>query len=96
MDPALPEKLSTADIRAGVGPVKAAAKHCGVTHGAARGEKVKVKLSVSGKTGRVTKATAQAPHTHTPLGNCVAQALAKARFKRFRKATLGVVYPVTM
>ena len=95
-DPSLPEKLSTSDIRAGIAPVKAEAKHCGTKHGAQRGEKVKVKLSISGKTGHVTRASAQGPHAGTPLGNCVAAALKKAKFKRFRKASLGAVYPVTM
>ena len=95
-DPSLPEKLSTTDIRAGVAPVKGAAKSCGSRHGAKKGEKVKVKLSISGKTGSVTKASAQSPHAGTPLGNCVASALKKAKFKKFRKASLGAVYPVTM
>ncbi len=95
-DPNLPEKLSSTDIKAGVAPLKAAAKSCGGKHGASRGTKVKVKLSIAGATGSVTSAAAQAPHNGTPLGNCVAAALKKAKFKKFKKATLGAVYPISM
>ncbi len=95
-DPSLPETLGTTEIKAGVGPVKDAAKACGSKHGAAPGESVKVKLSIAGATGAVTSAAAEPPHNGTPLGNCVAAALKKATFKKFRKATLGAVYPVKM
>jgi hypothetical protein len=95
-DPSLPEKLTTFDIREGMAPVKAAAKACGPQHGANPGEKVKVKLSISGATGAVTSATADAPHTITPLGICVAAAAKRAKFKRFQKASLGAVYPFAM
>jgi predicted Zn finger-like uncharacterized protein len=96
VDPSLPETLTTNDIKAGVAPVKDAAKSCGSKHGAAAGDKVKVKLSISGTTGAVTSAAAEPPFNGTPLGNCVAAALKKAQFKKFRKPTLGAVYPVTM
>jgi hypothetical protein len=76
--------------------VKDAAKACGGKHGAAPGDKVKVKLSITGATGAVSSASAEPPHNGTPLGNCVAAALKKAQFKKFRKPTLGAVYPVTM
>jgi hypothetical protein len=95
-DPSLPEKLSTTDIRDGMTPVKNAAKACGGKHGAESGDKVKVKLSIAGATGTVTSATVEAPHTGTPLGNCVEAAVKRARFKRFQKASLGAVYPITM
>ncbi|MBC8068533.1 MAG: hypothetical protein IAG13_09385, partial [Deltaproteobacteria bacterium] len=96
VDPSLPESLSTTDIKAGVAPVKESAKSCGSKHGAAAGDKVKVKLSISGATGLVSSAAAEPPHNGTPLGNCVAAALKKAQFKKFRKPTLGAVYPVSM
>jgi predicted Zn finger-like uncharacterized protein len=95
-DPSLPETLGAAEIKAGVGPVKDAAKACGSKHGAAAGESVKIKLSIAGATGAVTSASAEPPHAGTPLGNCVAAALKKATFKKFRKASLGAVYPVKM
>ncbi|HET6584789.1 MAG TPA: GYF domain-containing protein [Nannocystaceae bacterium] len=95
-DPNLPESLNTTDIKAGVAPVKDAAKSCGAKHGASPGEKVKVKLSIAGATGAVTSASAEPPHQGTPLGNCVAAALKKAKFKKFKKPSLGAVYPVSM
>jgi predicted Zn finger-like uncharacterized protein len=95
-DPSLPEKLSTTDIRNGIAPVKGSAKACGSKHGAKPGEKVKVKISISGATGAVTAANAQPPHTGTALGNCVAAALKRAKFKKFKKPSLGAVYPVSM
>ena len=93
-DSHLPEKLTSSDIKAGVNPVKAEAKACGAKHGAAMGEKVTVKISILGRTGRVTSSSAVGRHAGTPVGNCVAKALAKAEFPRFRKTSLGVQYPI--
>ena len=95
-DSNLPATLTSADIRAGVAPFKAAAKSCGGKHGASPGTKVKVKLSITGATGTVASASAQAPHNGTPLGNCVAAAVKGAKFKKFQKSQLGAVYPFTM
>ncbi len=95
-DSNLPATLTSSDIRAGVAPYKSAAKSCGGKHGASPGTKVKVKLSISGATGTVASAAAQSPHTGTPLGNCVAAAVKKAKFKKFQKSEIGAVYPFTM
>jgi hypothetical protein len=95
-DPGVEQTLSQADIKAGIAPVKDAAKACGPKHGAKPGEKVQVRLSISGSSGTVTSATAQGAHQGTPLGNCVAAALKKATFKKFAKASIGAVYPITM
>jgi hypothetical protein len=95
-DPNLPEKLTVSDIREGVASVKATAKSCGGKHSAAAGTSVKVRMSISGSTGRVVSAKAEPPHTGTALGNCVAGAVKKATFKKFRDAQMGVVYPFRM
>lgn len=95
-DPGAPEKLSATDIKAGMAGVKDAAKACGPKHGAKPGEKVTVKLSFSGATGTVTKATPLDPHTGTPLGNCVAAALKNAKVIKFKTASQGASYGVTM
>jgi len=92
----LPEKLTSEDIKEGVASVKDTAKACGAKHGAPPDTKVQVKLSISGQTGTVSSASAQPPHTGTPLGNCVAAALKKAKFKKFSKESIGAVYPVRM
>jgi hypothetical protein len=92
----LPETLTTLDIKNGIAPHRAAAKACGARHNVEPGLSVIIKLSIEGATGRVTSAVAQSPHAGTDLGRCVAKALGKAQFPRFRKASLGVVYPVSM
>jgi predicted Zn finger-like uncharacterized protein len=95
-DPNAPEKLSATDIKNAMAEVKDAAKACGPKHGGKPGEKVTVKLSFSGATGTVTKATPQPPHDGTPLGNCVAGALKNAKVIKFKTATQGASYSVTM
>jgi predicted Zn finger-like uncharacterized protein len=95
-DPSAPEKLSATDIKNGMAAVKDSAKACGPKHGGKPGEKVTVKLSFSGATGTVTKATPQPPHDGTPLGNCVAAALKNAKVIKFKAASQGASYGVTM
>ncbi len=95
-DPNAPTQLSTSDVRSGIAPVKGSAKACGSKHGAAPGTKVQVKLSIEGATGRVKSAKAIAPHAGTPLGNCVAAALKKAKFRTFKKSVMGVIVPIRM
>lgn len=55
-----------------------------------------MKMSIAGATGEVTGATARRPHQETALGRCVAAALSNAKLERFRKPSIGVVYPVRM
>jgi hypothetical protein len=95
-DANLPDILSQTALRAGVAPVKAAAKACGTKHGAKPGEKVRVKLSVAGPTGAVVSTSPEPPHRGTPLGNCAAAALKKASFDKFRKPVIGLIYSITM
>ena len=94
VDPSLPDKLTSTDIKDGVRPHKAAAKACGAKHGASAGEKLVVKLSIAGRTGRVTTSKAMGRHAGTLLGECAAKALGKAKFRRFRRDSLGVQYPI--
>ena len=82
-DSNLPATLTSSDIRAGVAPYKSAAKACGGKHGASKGTKVRVKLSITGSSGTVASASAESPHKGTPLGNCVAAAVKRAKFKKF-------------
>jgi hypothetical protein len=92
----LPDTPSAEDIRSGIDPHKERARACGPAHGAVPGEKVVVKLSIEGSTGLVTSSIALGNHRGTPLGDCVADALAQAVFPRFAKASIGVQYPITM
>ncbi len=92
----LPTKLSQAAVRTGIGKVKADAKACRSKYGGTTGEKVQVKLTISGATGRVTKAAPVSPHAGTPLGGCVAAALRRAQFGRFTATVQGVQYGVRL
>ncbi|MEM6990408.1 MAG: hypothetical protein AAF721_07925 [Myxococcota bacterium] len=92
----LPKKLSPAAVRSGIASVKAEAKACRSKYGGTAGEKVAVKLTISGATGRVTKAAPVAPHAGTPLGGCVAAALKRAQFGHFTATVQGVQYGVRM
>jgi hypothetical protein len=92
----LRETLSSTDVRNGIDPHKERARACGPALGALPGEKVVVKLSIEGSTGLVTSSIALGRHRGTPLGNCVADALAQAVFPPFAKGSLGVQYPITM
>ena len=96
LDKALPEKLSESDVRKGIRPQRTKAKACGSKFGVAPGTTVRVKLSIAGDTGKVTTASAIGPHAGTPVGKCVADALKKSRFRRFKSGSQGTTYPVTM
>ncbi len=92
----LPAAPSSLQIREAMSSVRPQAKACAAKHSGRVGDKVSVKLSVQGSTGKVTSATALDDHAGTPLGRCVADALAKATLPRFAKPQAGVVYSVTM
>ena len=65
---ALASAPSTAQIRAAMTPVKPQAKACAARHGGKAGDTVRVKLSVSGPTGKVLSAQALDDHAGTSLG----------------------------
>ncbi len=90
----LPEKLSNIDVRNGFKAVKAKAKACGPAHGIAVGTKILVKVSIEGGTGTVQSAQPMDEHAGTPGGICVAKALGSASFPQFKKAVMGVLFPV--
>ena len=92
----LPPAPTSLQIRDAMAPVKPQAKACAARHGGGPGEKVRIKLSVSGSTGKVTSAQALDDHAGTPLGKCVADALSKAELPKFGKPQAGVVYAVTL
>ncbi len=94
--PELPATLEMQASRAAIAEVKHIAKACGSRYGAAAGVKVMVKLSIVGATGQVENATPEGVHAGTPLGRCVADALAGATFPRFRKHVVGVRFTTTM
>jgi hypothetical protein len=93
---ALASAPSTAQIRTAMTPVKPQAKACAARHGGKAGDTVRVKLSVSGPTGKVLSAQALDDHAGTSLGKCVADALGKAELPKFGKPQAGIVYAVKL
>jgi hypothetical protein len=92
----LPAAPSSSQIRDAMAVVKPQAKACGPRHGGTAGEKVRVKLSVTGSTGKITSAQALEDHAGTALGKCVADALSKAELPKFGKPQAGVMYAITL
>lgn len=92
----LPSAPSSTQIRDAMAPVKPQAKACAARHGGKAGDKVRIKLSVSGSTGKVLSAQALDDHAGTSLGKCVADALGKAELPKFGKPQAGIVYAVTL
>ncbi len=92
----LPKRPSASQIRSAMAKVKPQAKACGAKHGVGKGKRVRVKLSVVGKSGAITKARAVEEHEGTAVGRCVAGALRKATLPRFSTAQIGIVFGVTL
>jgi len=93
-DSSLPEKLELDDIKAGTASTKAAAesKCKGQSKG---GEKVKIKLSISGATGTVLSASPVEDGGNPGLASCVAAELKKSTFKKVQKEQTGTQISVS-
>ena len=87
-------KLELADIKAGVAGPKASAESNCKKH-AKGGEKVKIKLSISGPAGTVLSSSAEDDAGNAALGSCVAAELKKATFKKVQKEQIGTVVSVS-
>jgi hypothetical protein len=92
----LSEKLDIEQVKAGFAAVEKGAQACGKKHGAKPGTKVKIKVKIEGRTGKVVSSEATGPHVDTALGQCVADVGLRARFPCFKKKWIGVVYPFVM
>lgn len=95
-DPSLPDKLGAADIKAALAGTKSPAKACGRKHGASPGQKVAVKMKISGRSGKVSSANPQGADASSALGRCVAQAARATRFGKFRTASMTFTYKFRM
>lgn len=96
LQPKVPEKLSSSQLRQGFNGIKSAAKKCGQQHGAETGTQVKVHVSIEGASGKVTDVKATGEHAGTPLGNCVENAVKGAQFEVFKNPSQGADYPLVM
>jgi len=86
----LPEKLESSDIVDGTRAAKASALERCRVH-ARGGEKVTVKLSISGPDGTVLTSAPQDDAGNPALANCCAGELMRASFKKVSKAQIGAV-----
>lgn len=95
-DSSLPEALSQSQLLSGLRSAKSRAKGCGKKHSASAGARVRVRMSISGATGKVTSAVPQGEHASTALGKCVAKAASAASFPKFQKRSQGLQYNFKM
>lgn len=85
----MPETPSRQDVQSALLAVRSGVQAC-----MGRGGRVPVRVTVSGRTGRVMTATVQdAYFARQPTGGCIARAVRQARFPRFSQERLVVVYP---
>ncbi len=96
LQPKIPDKLSSSQLREGFNSIKSAAKKCGQQHGAEAGTQVKVHVSIEGASGKVTDVKATGEYAGTPLGDCVADAVKNAQFEVFKNPSQGADYPIVM
>lgn len=96
VDSSLPAALSQSQLLSGLRSAKSRAKGCGKKHGADAGARVRVRMSISGATGKVASAVPQGEHASTALGKCVAKAASAASFPKFQKRSQGLQYNFKM
>lgn len=92
-EPGLPAQLDRDAIKKGVSTSMRAAKACYQTYhvpGTA------LAALVIGGSGRVQSVATKGVLAGTPTGNCVAKALAQARFARFSGPAMKVTYPIVL
>lgn len=92
----LPETLGTAEIKRGIDGIRAQTHLCARVHDAAPKQRVKVKFSIAGATGTVTMAIVLEAELPAGLKQCLVKAVLSGSFPRFRKESLGVVFPLAL
>jgi tRNA A-37 threonylcarbamoyl transferase component Bud32 len=76
--------LTSKDIDRVLGRLGKTVTNCGKTKGALPGTRVQVDYTINSE-GQVLRATAKAPHTSSPLGQCVAGAVSRAKFPKSKQ-----------
>lgn len=92
----LAEKLTIVQVKSGFSAIEKDVKACGEKHGAEPGTRVKIKVKIEGRSGKVMSSEPVGPHANTALGQCVADVGLKARFPCFNKKWMGIIYPFVM
>lgn len=90
----LPDKLSVSEIKAPLSALSADVSRCARKSGLRRGEKLAVKLVVSGATGRISKSVVVGRDPEHPAhqSDCLGSVLKRAQFSQFRSDTMMFVY----
>jgi hypothetical protein len=82
--------LSRAQIVAGMRAVKGHVQRCYDRFRVPGQADIRLKI---GGDGRVTSSQVKGTFAGTPTGACVAKAAARARFPRFKAASMSITYP---
>jgi hypothetical protein len=90
---AVPEQLSTADIREALAPAEAAARACFERYGVAGAARFRISIA---DTGAVLAVTQEGEFVDTPTGACIEVGVKAARFARTRRARQSVTYPIVV
>jgi hypothetical protein len=88
---ALPDAPSREQVIGAVGAIRSELAQCA----AGRGGVAQLDLTVA-NTGRVVHALVIGDFAGTPQGSCMARALRKASFPRFKQDRFRVLYPVSL
>ncbi|MDJ0763984.1 MAG: hypothetical protein QNJ97_13465 [Myxococcota bacterium] len=89
-EPAANTTPTRAQVKTAMSAVAPSVKRCGNK----AGERIVLKIAVSGETGRVVSAETVSPeHVGTPVGLCAVRAVRHARFPKFSQKLLVVKYP---
>lgn len=88
----LPNRLTPGHLRRGVRAIMGYARGCGFRYRVPG--KYRIRVVVSGATGRPISVTVINRPPHRPTELCVINALKRARFQRFRTRTQSFIYPI--
>jgi hypothetical protein len=91
--PALPVRLTAAAISRGVGQARSAVQACLRRFGFGRAA-IRLRVTVSGATGRVTAARVQGRFKSTPAGSCALRRVRSLRFPRFSRSSQTLLLPI--
>jgi hypothetical protein len=90
---AVPDQLSTADIREALAPAEVAARACFERYGVAGAAQFRISIA---DTGAVLAVTQAGDFVDTPTGACIEVGVKAARFPRTRRARSSITYPIVV
>ncbi len=83
--------LTRGDIKSAIARVKGGVQRCYDKYKVAG--MIRVRVVVSGSSGRVSSASVKGKFSGTPTGRCVARAVRRAKFPKFAKPSQSFTYP---